>query len=239
MTWNEWPGQSVLDLDTGSRVGTVFRLVPDVRLESVAYLVLQPKDRREPLAVLPFERLAAATPILLRSSQLEPLVPQSPCWQNWLLPLPLGKPGIDPGNPSPGRCTDIQLDDLGRFTGLIFDGKTLLPMERIACAGEDVIVLHPALHQDQAPESSAETFTVSAPAPDHSTISPEKADTAPLAGRVVTRTLLDAAGNILAREGQVIDQALIDAAARAQRRVALLVHSRPSSLSSDGAEDTG
>ena len=48
-----------------------------------------------------------------------------------------------------------------------------------------------------------------------------------LLGRIITQQLTAPDGAILAQQGQVVDEALIDAATRAQRRVALTVHSRP------------
>jgi hypothetical protein len=149
-----------------------------------------------------------------------------------------------------GRCLDCRLNELGEITHLIFEQSGEKDIRYVRCIGPMAIILAedpitpaslpavssptppPAEHAtSQQPEvpapviSPPQSTAACAPPAEHEP--PFPATNLPLTGRVLTCDITAADGTLLAYKGQIIDEALVEKAARMQRRVALVVHSRP------------
>lgn len=216
----EWLGTKVIDLNTGALLGRVIRLVADKGLMAVRYLVLRPGDLRRPLLALPFRHAYPGNPVLAALADCQPLAPDTACWQAWICQLPLGLPGLSAQEPPAGRCLDAELDADGAVLQLRFASGLTAPADAVACVGPEAVIL--SRSQPARPAAPAASPATEPPVP-----SPAPEAPSPLLGRIITQQLTAPDGAILAQQGQVVDEALIDAATRAQRRVALTVHSRP------------
>ncbi len=216
----EWLGTKVIDLNTGALLGRVIRLVADEGLMAVRYLVLRPGDLRRPLLALPFRHAYPGNPVLAALADCQPLAPDTACWQAWICQLPLGLPGLSAQEPPAGRCLDAELDADGAVLQLRFASGLTAPADAVACVGPEAVIL--SRSQPARPAAPAASPATEPPVP-----SPAPEAPSPLLGRIITQQLTAPDGAILAQQGQVVDEALIDAATRAQRRVALTVHSRP------------
>lgn len=217
----EWLGKKIIDLNTGALLGRVIRLVTDEGLMAVRYLVLRPADMRQRLLALPFRHAYPGNPALAALADCQPLAPDTPCWQSWMRQLPLGLPGLSAQEPPAGRCLDAELDADGTVLRLRFASGLTALAAAIACVGPEAVIL-----SHNQPARVAETDTPP-PAAGPAVTPPAPEASSPLLGRIITQQLTAPDGTILAQQGQVVDEALIDAATRAQRRVALTVHSRP------------
>ena len=217
----EWLGKKVIDLNTGASLGRIIRLVADDGRRAVLYLVLRPGDMRRPLLALPFRHAYPGNPVLAAQADCQALAPDTPCWRAWIHQLPLGLPGLSAQEPAAGRCLDAELDADGAVLQLRFSSGLTAPAAAVACVGPEAVILsHSQPSRPEEPEALPRAAEASTP--------PSISEAAsPLLGRVITQQLTAPDGTILAQQGQVVDEALIDAATRAQRRVALTVHSRP------------
>ncbi len=220
----EWLGKKVIDLDTGTSLGRVIRLVAEEGLMAVSYLVLRPGDVRQPLLALPFQHAYPGNPVLAARASCQPLAPDTPCWEAWPRQLPWGLPGLSAQDRTAGRCLDAELNEAGAVLRLRFSSGLMAPAAAIACIGPEAVILS---SNPGAEPSAVHTPSTPADPPATPAVPAVSEAASPLLGRVITQELTAPDGTILAQQGQVVDQALIDAATRAQRRVALTVHSRP------------